>query len=343
MRQNEPTTMNSSVTVRFLPGSEFGSTSDEGADAEVSVESLLEDDLGGTEWLQAGGILIGAIAVAIAANRVARSLVARSVGAGFGAIITARIIGYLIFLIGLVYALNTLGVRVGPLLGALGLSGLVLALALQKVVENFVGALILQTRRPFTVGDTVDLDGHVGVVTDVDARTVVLRGLDGSMIRVPNMEVLNSTIINMTRESARRSELVVGVAYDSNLEDATTVLGEAVGRVSRIRSNPKPQVLLKEFGASSIDFRIFYWHTSDVPSGLATTHDLMLAVHQALADAGITIAFPQMVVWSGHEAVEQPYDGELGPVFTGQPMEPTPKAPEAETPSRFSLQRFRRS
>ncbi len=333
-------TMSTSFSVVFP--SAIAADDDAGVDAEVSVESLLEDDLGGTDWLQAGGILLAAIAIAIAANRIARSIVSRSVGAGFGAIITARIIGYLLFLIGLVYALNTLGVRVGPLLGALGLSGLVLALALQKVVENFVGALILQTRRPFTVGDTVELNDHVGVITDVDSRTVVMRGLDGSMIRVPNMEVLNSSIVNMTRESARRSELVVGVAYDTNLEDATKVLTDAVGRVSRIRAKPKAQVLLKEFGASSINFQIFYWHTSDVPSGLAATHDLILAVHHALADGQITIAFPQMVVWSGHEAVEQPYDGELGPVFTGQPTEPAAPEPKSESASRLQFRRWRK-
>lgn len=325
------------MAVMHVFAAAFARISDVDSSVDETVDALLDGQVVGTDWLQAGGILLGAIAVAIAANRIARSIVARSVGAGFGAIITARIIGYLIFLVGLVYALNTLGVRVGPLLGALGLSGLVLALALQKVVENFVGALILQTRRPFTVGDTVELDGHVGVVADVDARTVVMRGLDGSMIRVPNMQVLNSSIVNMTRDSARRSELTVGVAYDTNLEDATAVLTEAITRVPRIRTKPKAQVLLKEFGASSIDFRLFYWHTSDIPSGLAATHDLMLAVHQGLADAGITIAFPQMVVWSGHEVVEQPYDGELGQVFTGQPTEPAPTAPTSEA----SRRRFR--
>jgi small-conductance mechanosensitive channel len=298
-------------------------------DPDPGLEELLDQGLANSDWFKAGGIMIVAIAVAIAANRIARSVVSRSVGAGFGAIITARIIGYLLFLIGLVYALNTLGVRVGPLLGALGLSGLVLALALQKVVENFVGALILQTRRPFTVGDTVQLGDHVGVVADVDARTVVLRGLDGSMIRIPNLEVLGNAIVNLTRESARRSQLDVGVAYDSNLEDATRVLSEAIGRVPRIRNKPKPQVLLRRFGESSIDFTIFYWHTSDVPSELATTHDLMLAVHHALADAGITIAFPQLVVWSGHDAVENPYQDDPGEVFTGQPSEPA----SAPTPS----------
>lgn len=313
-------------------------------DPDPTVEELLDRGLSSGDWLTAGAILLASIAVAILANRIARALVARSVRAGFGAIITARIIGYLLFLIGLVYSLNRLGVEVGPLLGALGLSGLVLALALQKVVENFIGAMIIQTRRPFTVGDTVVLDDHTGVVTDVDARTVVLRGLDGSMIRIPNLEVLSGSIVNMTRESARRSELSVGVAYDSNLDDATRVLTEAVERVRRIRNNPKPQVLLRGFGESSIDFTIQYWHTSDVPSELATTHDLMLAVHHGLADAGITIAFPQMVVWPGHDATDNPYDSAPQDVYTGgepapQPVLPTPT--DGPQP-RFDFRRWRR-
>ena len=70
--------------------------------------------------------------------------------------------GYLLFLIGLFYALTSLGVQVGPLTGAIGLGGLVLALALQKLVENFFSGLILQARRPFRVGDTVLLGDHLG-------------------------------------------------------------------------------------------------------------------------------------------------------------------------------------
>jgi small-conductance mechanosensitive channel len=237
------------------------------------------------------------------------------------AIITARFIGYLLVLVGLIYALNTLGVRVGPLLGALGLGGLVLALALQKVVENFVGALILQTRRPFTVGETVMLDDQTGIVTDIDSRTTVLRGLDGTMIRIPNGSVLASTIINLTRSPARRSQLQVGVAYDTNLDRATETLNAAVTRVRRVLKDPPPLVVLHEFGTSSIDFTIYYWHASDVPSELATTHDLMLAIHHAFADNDITIAFPQVVVWPGHEADANPYDAAPGTVYTAHAHE----------------------
>ena len=298
---------------------------------------LLDDSLTNGDWLRAGGILVGAIVIAIVTSRVARSLFGRALGSGFAAIITARLIGYLVFLIGLVYALNTLGVRVGPLLGALGLGGLVLALALQKVVENFVGALILQTRRPFTIGDTVELSDHVGVILDIDARTTVLRGLDGSMIRIPNGEVLNTPIVNLTRERRRRSEIGVGVAYDSNLDEATRVLRAATARVQRVASHPAPQVLLRQFGTSSIDFTIYYWHQSDVPSELAATHDLVLAVHHALADAGITIAFPQMVVWPGHDAAANPYDAAPGDVFTEHPTRPPSDGYEDDGSGRWRL------
>ncbi len=285
-------------------------------------EEIIADSVSSGDWVRAGAIVVASIAVAIATARISRMLLARAVGAGFAAIIVSRVIGYAVFVVGLFYALNSLGVRVGPLLGALGLGGLVLALALQKVVENFVGSVILQTRRPFTVGDTVDLGGHVGVVADIDSRTTVLRGLDGSMVRLPNGNVISEPIVNLTRESLRRSELTVGVAYDSNLDRATDVLTEALGRVRRIADRPAPWVMLRRFGSSSIDFSVYYWHESDVPSELAATHDLILAVHHAFADAGITIAFPQMVVWSGLDAEADPYGRRPEAVFTERTTTP---------------------
>ncbi|TFH13456.1 MAG: mechanosensitive ion channel [Acidimicrobiales bacterium] len=179
------------------------------------------------------------------------------------------VVGYVIVLVGLTYALGGLGARIGPLLGALGLGGLVLALALQGPVENFFGGLILQSRRPFTVGDTVVLGDQTGVVKDVDSRAVVLV--------------------------------------------------EALGRVARIRNDPPPLAILREFAESSINFEVLYWHASDVPSELAATHDVVLAIHEALAVAGITIAFSQMVVWSGGDPEDAPYDGSVSEVYTHHP------------------------
>ena len=277
--------------------------------AQSSDDAIIDEALTWSDWIQAGIIVASTIVVAVLAARLVRRVLIHVVGSGFAAIVTARLAGYLLFLIGLFYALTSLGVQVGPLIGAIGLGGLVLALALQKLVENFFSGLILQARRPFRVGDTVLLGDHLGVATDIDSRTTVLRGLDGAAVRVPNSEVAAGPIINLTNEILRRSELEVGVAYDTNLQAATDCLIEALGQVQRVSTEPPAQALLTRFGSSSIDFTLYYWHKSDVPSELATRHDVILSVHQSFAAAGITIAFPQVVVWSGNNEDAQPYRG----------------------------------
>ena len=251
--------------------------------AQSDSAALLDDPLTGGDWIRAGAVLIGSAMLAVVVSRVLRRVVSRGLGAGFAAIITGRLMAYAVFLVGLSYALTSLGVRVGPLLGALGLGGLVLALALQGVVGNFVSSLILQARRPFTVGDTVELEGRIGVVEDIDSRTTQIRGLDGTHIRVPNANVVDATIVNLTREPVRRSSLAVGVAYDTDLQLATEVIYQALERVPRVLSDPEPWVNLDGFGDSSIGFTVLYWHASDVPSELSARHDLVVAIHQAFA------------------------------------------------------------
>ncbi len=283
----------------------------------VDFEEFVDDSLSTADWIQAGVVVVVAIVVAGIANRVARSIGERTIGPGFASLVIARTIGYVIVAVGLIYALGSLGVRIGPLLGALGLGGLVLVLALQGIVENFFGGLILQSRRPFTIGDTVQLGDHVGVVKDIDSRTVVMRGLDGTWIRVPNSRVLDEPIVTLTTESIRRSRLGVGVAYDTDLVRASEVIVRAIDRVARIREDPPPLVVLREFASSTVDLDVYYWHASEVPAELVATHDVVLAIHQACAEADITIAFPQVVVWSGRASDDGPYPGPTdGEVYT---------------------------
>lgn len=271
-------------------------------------DAVLTEPLESSDWLGAGAILVTSIVAAIVVSRILRRIIQHALGPGFAAILVGRFVGYAVFLIGLFYALTTLGVRVGPLLGALGLGGLVVALALQSMVENFVAALILQTGRPYTLGDTVELDGHIGIVTDIDSRTTLLVGLDKRHIRIPNANIVASTIVNLTREPIRRSTLTVGVAYGTDLQDAAETIRAALTRVERVRTTPEPTVNLREFGSSSIDFDVLYWHDSDVPSELATRHDLVIAVHQAFDAADITIAFPQLTLWTAEPSDSGPYD-----------------------------------
>ena len=262
-----------------------------------AADAITAGPLTGEDWLRAGVIVVATLVVATAAHRIARRALSRWLRTGFGALMGARLVGYVAFLLGLFYALDTLGVQVGPLLGALGLGGLVVALALQKVVENFVAGIVLQTRRPFTLGDTIRIGDEVGTVADIDSRTTVLNGLDGTVIRIPNGTVIGEIITNLTRQARRRSSLLVGVAYDTDLELATEALRRTAALVPGIAATPPPTALLTTFGGSSIDITVYYWHASDVPSELAARHELMLAIHKDFDARGISIAFPQMVVW----------------------------------------------
>jgi small-conductance mechanosensitive channel len=309
----------------------------------IDFDELVDDSLTGADWIQAGAIVLISIVVAVIVNRVARTIGERTIGPGFASLLIARTIGYVIVLVGFIYALGGLGVRIGPLLGALGIGGLVLALALQGVAENFFGALILQSRRPFTIGDTVELGEHVGVVKDIDSRTVVMRSLDGTWVRIPNAQVLKDPIVTMTAEPLRRSRLTVGVAYDTNLEHAAAVIGQSLERTARVCDDPAPLVVLRQFGSSSIEFDAYYWHASDVPAELAARHDVMLAIHQAFADEGITIAFPQVVVWSGADADVAPYGAApvAGEVFTEHAAVPAGRQ-RTTTPSSSSWLPWRR-
>ena len=311
--------------------------------AQSDSAALLDDPLTGGDWIRAGAVLIGSAMLAVVVSRVLRRVVSRGLGAGFAAIITGRLMAYAVFLVGLSYALTSLGVRVGPLLGALGLGGLVLALALQGVVGNFVSSLILQARRPFTVGDTVELEGRIGVVEDIDSRTTQIRGLDGTHIRVPNANVVDATIVNLTREPVRRSSLAVGVAYDTDLQLATEVIYQALERVPRVLSDPEPWVNLDGFGDSSIGFTVLYWHASDVPSELSARHDLVVAIHQAFAAESITIAFPQVVVWSGQAKPDQLYEGSVGVVHRPDVDLEQPEADKERRMPQWRLRGLRRS
>lgn len=294
--------------------------------AEADIDVLDTSSITTSDWILAGAVLVATLAIAVVVSRLVRRGITHAVGDGLLAGLVARVAAYITVALGATYALTVLGVRVMPLLGALGLGGLVLALALQKVVENFIGALIIQSRRPFTVGDTVDLEGIIGVVVDVDGRETVLSGLDGTEYRIPNGTVIATEIHNLTRNPARRSELIVGVAYDTDLEAAHAAILAGLSKVRRVLDDPPPLVVLHQFGSSSIEFSAYIWHASDVMSEIAARHDAIVAVHREFADNDIVIAFPQVVVWSGQARDAGPYPGPRDDIHTDLPvLEPSPR------------------
>ena len=117
---------------------------------------MLLADITLEEWLTAAGIFVGAIVLAIVLGRVVNALLQRrTMSASLAIAFVSRLVRWTVILIGLVYAGGQVGVEIGPLIGALGITGLAVALALQPVLQNLFAGVVLQTERPIDCGEEI--------------------------------------------------------------------------------------------------------------------------------------------------------------------------------------------
>ncbi|MDQ3896617.1 MAG: mechanosensitive ion channel family protein [Actinomycetota bacterium] len=248
------------------------------------------------EWLVAAAIAV----VGLVAARVVRSLVSRAAGGdegpGAAAEAVGRVVGLALASFSLIYSLGVIGVRLGPLVGALGIGGLALAFAGQSILANFLASVILQLRHPFRRGDQISVADCEGTVDDINFRTVVLRTFDGQRVMVPCANVLATPIVNHTTLGRRRTTLSVSVGYEADLDQATKVLREAVREVDGVIERPRPEVWVEEFGESGIALAIRFWHAPDVATLWRVRSAVAVAAKRALDGAGISIPFPQRVL-----------------------------------------------
>jgi len=197
---------------------------------------------------------------------------------------------------GLFLAIAAAGIpmdRITIIIGALGVG---IGFGLQTLVNNLVSGLIIAFEKPVNVGDIVDVDGHGGTMKSIGFRSSVISTWDGADLVMPNGDLLNSHLMNWTLAGNRkRVSIVIGVAYDTDLEKCRQLIKDILTAEERISKKNPPVVQFEEFGASSIDLRIYFWsrHMSDNNS---TRNDLIISIFKAFKEANIQIPFPQQDV-----------------------------------------------
>ncbi|MGQ0607033.1 MAG: mechanosensitive ion channel family protein [Chloroflexota bacterium] len=207
-----------------------------------------------------------------------------------------------VFVVGGLILLGALGVEITPLLTALGVGGLAVALALQDTLGNLFAGMHLLADKPIRVGDYVKIgDGIEGFVVDVGWRSTRVRLLQNNVVIVPNSTVAKSTIINYELPEPRMSLLIrVGVDYASDPDVVERALLEeangAVGEVPGLLGEPAPSVrFIPGFGDSSLDFTLVCQVASFVDQYLVQ-HELRKRILRRFRADGIAIPFPQRVV-----------------------------------------------
>lgn len=207
------------------------------------------------------------------------------------AIIT--IIRYLIVGIGLVIALNVIGMnweRLQWLVAALGVG---LGFGLQEIFANFVSGLILLLERPIRVGDTVTLGDQSGTVARIHIRATTLIDWDRKEIIVPNKTFITNALINWTRnDSMTRVVIPVSVSYDSDPIQVHDILLEVAASHPLVLKDPAPAVLFLKLGESALEFEVRVF-VQELSNRLALTHELHNRVFETLRAHRIDIPFPQ--------------------------------------------------
>lgn len=206
----------------------------------------------------------------------------------------ANLVKYGVLIAGGVAILGTLGIETTSLAAALAAAGFAIGMALSGTLGNVAAGIMLLLFRPFKVGDVVVVDGVTAKVYQINLFNTEVDTFDNRRIIMPNSNVFNNTIENISHHPTRRSDVSVGTSYSADIDKTREVLTRVAHAVEGGLADPPPQVALTGMGASSIDWSVRVWtQAADVwPVKERLYRDIKLA----LEGAGISIPFPQMDV-----------------------------------------------
>ena len=205
-----------------------------------------------------------------------------------------HLVQLLIFGMAVLVVLGIWNVDPSQLLLGAGAAGVVIGLAARQTLGAVLAGFVVLFSRPFDLGDWVVIGEEEGIVTDISVFNTQIRTFDEEYVMIPNDIVTDTEVRNRSRKGRLRIETDVGVDYDTDVEHAMEVAAEAMADTDTPMERPDPNVVLAEFGGSSVVLRLRYY--IDNPSARKmwkARTEVIAAVKQAFAAEGIKIPFPQ--------------------------------------------------
>ena len=195
----------------------------------------------------------------------------------------------LIMMFVIIIAIGKFGISIAPFIAALGALAFGSSFALAGPLSNYGAGLTLILTRPFVVGNTITVQGVSGVVDEIRLAATLLDTEDGEQITIPNKHIVGEVLVNSFEN--RVIETSVGISYEDDPEQAIAVLRQTLANFMEIKQDPAPLIGIEELADSSINIGLRYW----VPTKkyFQVLYQVNLAIHKALAEARISIPFPQ--------------------------------------------------
>lgn len=256
--------------------------------------------------IQAALILLATIASVRFAGELVYFYMRKQEGALPSTSIFVNLTKVIVFALGFLILLQTLGVAITPIITTLGVGGLAVALALQETLSNLFAGLQLLAAKQLKPGDLVKLEsGEFGYVVDITWRNTTIKDFSENLIIIPNSRLSSAIVMNYNLpEKIFKLKVPVGVAYGTDLEKAEKLaIEEAKGAVIEVEGKEPPEepfVRFQEFGDSSINFTVFI-SVNDFQNQYAVRHTFIKRLHRRYGSEGIEIPFPIRTVYLRRE------------------------------------------
>jgi len=203
----------------------------------------------------------------------------------------------LLMFLGLLLALSAVGIDLTALSVLGGAIGVGIGFGLQKLAANYVSGFVILAERSMRIGDNVLVDNFEGRITEINARYTVVRSLGGREAIIPNELLITSRVENLTLADSKLWQSTnVSVAYDSDVDLVMRLLLQATQEQPRVLADPPASVLLMNFGADGLEFRLGYW-IADPENGFNNLRsDINVRILELFRQNGVEIPYPQRVV-----------------------------------------------
>lgn len=264
----------------------------------------------GIAWLMVAVIQRGAAAIVILRGSSGSSLDGQLIR------VVSTLLSIAVLLAAVFFIADLVGIPVGPLLAGLGIGGFAIALAVRSTLENVIGGLTLFADRPARVGEFCRVGSESGTVEEIGLRTTKLRRLDDTLVTIPNAEMAQVRIENITRRRKSLFNPRLGLRY----ETTGAQIKEIQERIlALLADHPKvvsegARVRFTSFGDYTLNLDVFaYVDESRLPDFVRVQEELNLRVMEIVQAAGAAFAFPSQTNYLARDSLPAATPAPAGP------------------------------
>ena len=191
----------------------------------------------------------------------------------------------------LISVASMIGIETTSFIAVIGAVGLAIGLALQGSLANFAGGVLILIFKPFKVGDTIEAQGFLGAVAEIQILYTVVNTFDNRRIVIPNGSLSNATLVNVSIYEKRRCDMTFGIHYDDDIDKAKAILQRLFEEDERSLKEPAPRICVGSLGDNSVNLMFRPWVATD--DLWPYYWDMQEKVKKAYDNEGITIPYPQ--------------------------------------------------